>query len=231
MSGNTTDITLLLNLIIYLRHLIGFNCYMNIKLTIMDLKDLLFSSKTNIKPHSGSLLIAEPLMEDTYFSRSVILVLDEPEDGGHFGLILNKATEMTLKDLMPEWEEGIRIPVYCGGPVDLQRMFLLHSLGKILGECVEVVPGIYVGADLDKIIEYINDGGEVEGKLRFFLGYCGWSPGQLSAEIRNHTWAVDPTPERNLLKGFGDDYWRDAVMRLGGEYRSWLLVPADPSLN
>lgn len=197
----------------------------------MDLKELLFSSPVNINPHCGSLLIAEPLMDDAYFSRSVILVLDEPVDGGHFGLILNKPTEMTLHNLMPDWEAGERVPIFCGGPVDLERMFMLHTLGDKLGNCVEVVPGVYVGAEIDKVIEYIEDGGEVEGKMRFFLGYCGWSAGQLDAEIENHTWAVNPSPERSLLSGEGNDYWREEVSELGEAYRGWLLVPANPSLN
>lgn len=198
----------------------------------MDLKDLLFSKLPTATPHMGSLLVAEPLMNDKYFGRSAILVLDEPEDGGHFGLILNKPTEMTLTDLMPEWLEGKKIPIYCGGPVDLQRMFLLHTLGEILGSNTEVLPGIYVGADLDKIIDYIDKGGEVDGKLRFFLGYCGWSPGQLEGEINGKTWAVNALPQcNNLLKGEGVDYWNREVRDLGEEYRGWLVVPVDPSLN
>lgn len=198
----------------------------------MDLKDLLFTDLPISTPHCGSLLISEPLMEDTYFGRSVILVLDEPEDGGHFGLILNKPTEMTLKDLMPEWKEGKRVPIYCGGPVDLKRMFLLHTLGSALGPCTEVLPGIYVGADLDKIIDYIDNGGEIDGKLRFFLGYCGWSPGQLSGEINAKTWAVNTLPDSpNLLSGEGVEYWTKEVKDLGHDYRGWLLIPLDPSLN
>ena len=198
----------------------------------MDIKDLLFSDLPVATPHSGSLLVSEPLMDDNYFSRSAILVLDEPEDGGHFGLILNKATEMTLHDLMPDWEEGKRVPIFCGGPVDLQRMFLLHTLGAELGSSTEVLPGIYVGADLDKIIAYIDKGGKVDGKLRFFLGYCGWSPGQLAGEIEGKTWAVNALPQSaHLLKGFGIDYWRREVKDLGEDYRGWLMVPVDPNMN
>lgn len=198
----------------------------------MDLKDILFSDVPVANPHMGSLLISEPLMDDKYFSRSAILVLDEPDDGGHFGLILNKPTEMTLKDLMPDWEEGSKVPIYCGGPVDLQRMFLLHTLGEKLGSTAEVLPGIYVGAELDKIIDYIEEGGEVEGRIRFFLGYCGWSPGQLKAEINGKTWAVNALPQcDNLLKGSGVQYWNREVKDMGEEYRGWLMVPVDPSLN
>lgn len=199
---------------------------------MIDLKDLLFSNVPTGTPHMGSLLISEPLMEDSYFSRSAILVLDEPEDGGHFGLILNKPTEMTLQDLMPEWEAGRRVRIYCGGPVDMNRMFLLHTLGEKLGSNTEVLPGIYVGADLDKIIEYVEEGGEIDGKIRFFLGYCGWSPGQLSGEINGKTWGVNVLPQcDNLLKGDGNEYWNREVRDLGEEYRGWLVVPTDPSLN
>lgn len=198
----------------------------------MDLKDILFSDIPVSTPHMGSLLISEPLMEDQYFSRSVILVLDEPEEGGHFGLILNKPTEMTLNDLMPDWEEGKKVPIYCGGPVDLQRMFLLHTLGDKLGSTAEILPGIFVGADLDKIIDYIEEGGEVEGKLRFFLGYCGWSPGQLAGEINGKTWAVNALPQcHNLLKDSGVSFWSREVKDLGEDYRGWQIVPPQPWLN
>lgn len=198
----------------------------------MDIKDLLFSKIPSATPHMGSLLISEPLMDDKYFSRSAILVLDEPEEGGHFGLILNKPTEMTLKDLMPDWEAGRRIPIYCGGPVDLQRMFLLHTLGTKLGSDTEVLPGLFVGADLDKIIEYIEEGGEVDGKLRFFLGYCGWSPGQLKGELNAKNWAVNSLPQTPyLLKDEGLAYWNREVRDLGEEYRGWLMVPMDPNMN
>lgn len=198
----------------------------------MDIKDILFTGLPIPVPHMGSLLLSEPLLTDKYFSRSAILVLDEPEDGGHFGLILNKPTEMTLQDLMPEWENGHRVPIYCGGPVDLQRMFLLHTLGDRLGASAEVLPGIYVGADLDKIIDYIDGGGEVDGKIRFFLGYCGWSPGQLAGEIEGKSWAVNALPQsHNLLKDEGLSYWNREVRDLGEEYRGWLVVPLDPSMN
>ena len=198
----------------------------------MDLKDILFSKLTTATPHMGSLLIAEPLLDDQYFARSVILVLDEPVEGGHFGLILNKPTEFTLHSLMPDWNEGKRIPIFCGGPVDLQRMFLLHTLGEQLGSNTEVLPGVYVGADLDKIIDYVENGGEIEGKLRFFLGYCGWAPNQLKGEIRGKTWAVNSLPQsQNLLKGEGLAYWHREVRDLGEDYRGWLVVPEDPSLN
>lgn len=198
----------------------------------MDISELLYPDDKLFIPGDGDLIIAEPIMNDPYFNRSVALILDTPNDGGHFGLLLNRSTEMTLQDLIPEWEGGRRVNVFCGGPVDLKRMFLLHTLGDLFGDAQEILPGLYVGADIDKIMEYIEDGGTTEGKMRFFLGYCGWSPGQLEAELKKHTWAVKPAGNAaNLLKGEGISYWQKEVRGLGEKYRSWLTVPPDPSYN
>ena len=198
----------------------------------MDISDLIFPPGNQPAPGVGQLLIAQPVMNDPYFSRSVNLILDTPEDGGHFGLMLNKETDLTLFDLMPDWEAGKKVPVFCGGPVDMERMFLLHSLGHKLGDAHEILPGLFVGADLDAIIDYIDNDGDIDGKIRFFLGYCGWSPAQLEGEIRNRTWAIanisDPTL---LLSGAGNEYWTREVKNLGDEFKPWLNVPINPSLN
>ena len=198
----------------------------------MNLHNLLYNNSTKVTPQRGSLLIADPMMEEVYFRRSVVMILDVDEDRGHLGLTLNKTTRLTLKDLMPDWETGKTVPVYCGGPVDLERLFLLHTLGDIIPDAIEIVPGIYVGGDVEKILEYIEMGGEIENRLRFFLGYSGWSNGQLKSEIAGHSWAVrTPTQGENLLEGSENDYRRREVEKLGEAYRSWLVVPQDPSFN
>lgn len=198
----------------------------------MNIHDLLYDNASGLRAGKGSLLIADPMMRERYFSRSVVLVLDETDDGGHLGLALNKSTHLTLRDLMPEWERGGDVTVFCGGPVGLERLFLLHSLGRMLPGSLEIVPGIYVGGDIDGIVDYVNAGGEVEGRLRFFLGYSGWTCGQLQKETDAHSWAVNPDAGGlSLLREEGDAYWRREVGRLGDNFRSWLMVPPDPSYN
>ena len=96
----------------------------------------------------------------------------------------------------------------------------------------EVARGIYVGANLDGIVEYINTNGNTEGCLRFFLGYSGWTEGQLTSEILRNTWALNPHPgSADLLTGSGDLFWRREVERMGAKYKSWLIVPSNPSFN
>lgn len=198
----------------------------------MDLKNLLYNHAPNYNPGQGSLLIADPMMRGDYFSRSVILILDVPKSGGELGLVLNKCTHLTLQNLIPDWDNGASVPVFSGGPVDMERLFLLHTLIDVFPDAMEVCPGIYVGGDVDEIINYIDSGGEIDGKMRFFLGYSGWMPGQLKKEIERHSWAVNPFPiDNDLLEGDGTEYWRREVERMGPDYRSWLMVPPDPSYN
>lgn len=198
----------------------------------MNLSNLLYDYNPDVVPERGSLLISEPMMEEAFFCRSVVMILDIDRQRGHLGLVMNKLTHLTLQNLLPEWGNGKTVPVFCGGPVDNQRLFMLHTLGPRFEGASEVIPGIYVGGKIEDIVNYIDEGGDIEGKIRFFLGYSGWSKNQLKGERENHSWAVDLHPDPSgLLEGEGNSYWRREVKRMGENYRSWLMVPQDPSYN
>ena len=192
----------------------------------MDLESIIYKDPTIVNPQKGDLLIAEPLLDEPYFKRSVILLLDEDNNQGHIGLALNKITPVSLQDLFPDWKAGAEVPVYSGGPVEADRLFMLHTMGDRFEGSMEVSPGLYVGAKLDDIIDYINNNRYADGNIRFFLGYSGWSRGQLTSEILKNTWALNPNPgHTDVLTGAEDLYWRREVRRLGEKYRSWLLLP------
>ena len=198
----------------------------------MDLESIIYKDPTIVNPQKGDLLIAEPLLDEPYFKRSVILLLDEDNNQGHIGLALNKITPVSLLDLFPDWKAGAEVPVYSGGPVEADRLFMLHTMGDRFEGSMEVSPGLYVGAKLDDIIDYINNNRYADGNIRFFLGYSGWSRGQLTSEILKNTWALNPNPgHTDVLTGAEDLYWRWEVRRLGEKYRSWLLVPSNPAFN
>ena len=198
----------------------------------MDLESIIYKDPTIVNPQKGDLLIAEPLLDEPYFKRSVILLLDEDNNQGHIGLALNKITPVSLQDLFPDWKAGAEVPVYSGGPVEADRLFMLHTMGDRFEGSMEVSPGLYVGAKLDDIIDYITNNRYADGNIRFFLGYSGWSRGQLTSEILKNTWALNPNPgHTDVLTGAEDLYWRREVRRLGEKYRSWLLVPSNPAFN
>lgn len=198
----------------------------------IDLGSLIYKDTLEVNPQKGDLLIAEPLLDQPYFKRSVVLLLEEDDNQGQVGLTLNVPTPVTLQDMFPDWHAGRKVRVYSGGPVESDRLFMLHTLGDFFDGAVEVAPGLYVGADLNQVMDYIQSEENLEGKLRFFLGYSGWAKDQLSAEILNHSWALArPSDKGDSLLGQGNDYWRREVARLGKDYRSWLLVPQNPEEN
>lgn len=198
----------------------------------IDIESLIYKDPTGTSPQKGDLLIAEPLLDQPYFKRSVVLLLEEDENKGQVGLTLNIPTPVTLQDLFPQWVAGKKVKIYSGGPVESDRLFMLHTLGDQFDGAVEVAPGLYVGADLNQVMDYIQQEEDLEGKLRFFLGYSGWAKDQLSAEILSHSWALTrPKDNGDALIGKGNEYWRREVERLGEDYRSWLLIPQNPEEN
>lgn len=198
----------------------------------MDIESMIYKESEKDDACAGNILIAEPMLREKFFKRGVIVILEDTPEKGHVGLVLNKPTHISLQDLFPAWEAGRNVKVYCGGPVESDRLFMLHTMGDRFDGALEVAPGLYVGAPVEEMLEFINDEDDIEGKMRFFLGYSGWSDGQLKNEIKNHTWAVNTRPiTGDLLRGKGNPYWRREVERLGEDYRSWLVVPSDPSYN
>ncbi len=183
-------------------------------------------------PRPGSLLVAEPFLREEHFNHAVILMVDCAKDADALGIVLNRGTNYTLNDLVESI--GRHIPVYCGGPLAMDRLYFLHTLGDIIPDGREIENGLWLSGDFDAMVGYVRAGYPIEGHLRFFLGYSGWAPGQLDDELKAHTWAVTPPAEiapAKLLSGDGDSAWHSAVRLLGKEYRGWLYHPQTPGLN
>ena len=79
--------------------------------------------------------------------------------------------------------------------------------------------------------DYIITGHPVSGKVKFFLGYSGWSEGQLAQEISGDSWAVGNADDEYLFSANGDAFWKRSVNRLGSSYKNWNQFPRDPRLN
>lgn len=186
------------------------------------------------KPRPGALLVAEPFMDDDYFRHSVICIVEYGPDVTAMGIVLNRSTTYTLQGLLSEVTRTEPITVYCGGPLSCDRLYYLHTLGpKLIPGSRVVAPGLYIGGDFKAIIEYVNDGLPIEGCVRFFVGYSGWSVEQLDIEISQRTWAVADmqTPPGMTLTGSDDSYWHRHVRQLGNAYRGWRYHPQNPHCN
>lgn len=196
------------------------------------LNNFLHRDPTEVDPKVGDILLSEPLMAEPFFSRAAILILDREGNGGHLGLTLNRELDATLADAFTDWKNAERLPLFCGGPVEPDRLFMLHRLGDEVDSSAEVLPGLYAGADIEKVREYIESGKPTDGLIRFFVGYSGWGQGQLTSEIMRNSWAVLRNPDpTDILTGAEDAYWRRDVKQLGPDFRSWLVVPQHPQMN
>ena len=185
----------------------------------------------------GSLLVAEPFLKEKYFKRAVITLIDCPDggEGGAMGVVMNRAINVELNEVLEGVEKDRHVPLYCGGPMSQDRLYFIHTLGSDLIEGAQkIMPGLWIGGDFEAIIAYVNGGGDLKGTLRFFIGYSGWGESQLNAELDNEVWAtLAPgiiSPE-TLLTEDDTRLWHTAVRALGPSYRTWNLLPGLPLSN
>lgn len=203
-------------------------------LKILDMtNDNLFKIKhNNQQPTQGSLLISEPFLQDIYFQRSVVLLVQHDAEGS-MGFVLNKKTDYTLNSFFPELNDVDDIPLYLGGPVSSNRLFFIHSLGEsLVPQTISLNNGLCFDGEFGSIKEYILKGNQVEGKIKFFLGYSGWTKGQLGTEISSNSWLVSKENQTKfMLLAEGEAFWKSSLELLGKKYETWARFPKDPYLN
>ena len=197
----------------------------------MGLSDNLFKiTHNNILPEQGSILISEPFLKDACFQRSVVLLVEHTEEGT-IGFVLNKKTSFRVNLFFDELKNCPDIPIYMGGPVSPTKLFFIHTLGEeVISGSVKINDHLYFDGSFDALKEYILCGHPIEGKVRFFLGYSGWTEGQLDEEIRQDSWLVS-SEASGVMHAEGDAYWKSSVCKLGKNYRNWIIYPKDPHLN
>lgn len=182
-----------------------------------------------IDPGTGILLIADPFLKDPNFLRTVVLICEHNHDGS-FGFVINRMYENTLDELVPELE-GHKLPVYYGGPVQLNTIHLLHQVPDKVPGGQEVLKGIYWGGDFDFVVEMIRNNDPDVSKIRFFLGYSGWSEGQLGEEMNEKTWLTLKGNRQLIFHNDPKEIWKDSLKMMGGEYEMMINFPIDPQLN
>ncbi|HEX7844866.1 MAG TPA: YqgE/AlgH family protein [Chitinophagaceae bacterium] len=182
-----------------------------------------------IEPGPGILLIADPFLKDPNFLRTVVFLCEHKEDGS-FGFVLNRQYENTLDELIPELE-GNKVPVYYGGPVQQDTIHFLHQYPDEIPGGLEVVKGVWWGGDFDKLVDLIHKGGIDMNRIRFFIGYSGWSEGQLSGEMEEKTWLTVQATRKLIFHQNYEEIWKESLKQLGGDYEMMINFPIDPQLN
>jgi len=168
---------------------------------------------------AGQLLIAMPGMGDPRFVRSVVFLCAYSEEGA-MGFIVNKyLDDMTLADVLERMDMGsaevvLQDPVYFGGPVQIERGFVLHMDERRQSPEPLIIPGGYVLTATQDILKDIGTGVGPEPFL-FALGYAGWGAGQLDAEIAENGWLTAPATPELVFSADRETLWETALQSIG----------------
>lgn len=183
-----------------------------------------------MKSLQGQLLVATPQLLDPNFFRTVVLIVQH-DQGSALGLVLNRALDTSVRDAWQEVSaEACEVdgPLHQGGPCDGPLM-VVHTDPAC--SAMEVAEGIHFTADREDVEQLAarND-----SPMKFFVGYAGWGPGQLEAEIEEGSWVVIPaTPEQVFSEE--EDLWARAYAQVVPSVAfPWLdpdRIPDDPSVN
>lgn len=172
----------------------------------------------------GQFLIAMPGMEDERFQRTVIYICAHSADGA-MGLVINRPRDIRFPDLLVqigliEEEDVIRLPesanrllVRSGGPVERGRGFVLHSGDYVTESSLRIEDEVYLTATIEILREMSHGGGPRLAVMA--LGYSGWGPGQLEAEIAANGWLTMPADPEILFDTDLDRIYGRSLTRFG----------------
>ena len=173
----------------------------------------------------GSLLLAAPLLTDPNFSKAVLYLAAHSVKDGAFGYILNKPLDKVVSDLLPTEDMGrlARVPVYLGGPVATDKL----SFAALQWSNKRNTLKCQTHLSVDDALYELDMGHEV----RAFVGYSGWSEGQLEGEIKLRSWIT--TMPQPIVMTVEDTtcLWGDILKNMGPKYELIASMPAKPSLN
>jgi putative transcriptional regulator len=170
---------------------------------------------------AGQLLVAMPQMQDPRFARTVIFMCAHTPEGA-MGLVVNRLVHsITFPDLLEQLGVepalgGNEIRVHFGGPVESGRGFVLHTADYNREGTLPINSGIALTATVDILRDIARGTGPRQRLLA--LGYAGWGPGQLDAEIQANGWLQVPADEHLVFGGDLDNKWQHALAKLGVDF-------------
>jgi putative transcriptional regulator len=175
------------------------------------------------------LLVAQPLLQDPNFARTVVLLVAH-DTGGSLGFVLNRPAPLQVKEVT-DYFGDIDYPLYVGGPVQRNTLHIVHNLGEILPESQRVGDSVYWSGSWKRLRSLLAVRDVPHDAIRFFAGYAGWAPGQLEAEIAHKAWLLFPAKSDYIFTPNPENLWERVLLDQGGEYAALARYPLDPRLN
>ncbi|MFP4549549.1 MAG: YqgE/AlgH family protein [Spirochaetales bacterium] len=188
----------------------------------------------------GYFLVSETELVDPNFLRTVVLIVSHSEEGA-FGLVVNRPSDVSLGEIIADYENDPLggATAFVGGPVEQHYLFTLHSgIPREAQSEYALTPtgGIVFEPAFGSIGEYLRKTwihlppGQ-RPTFNFYLGYAGWSPGQLEREIAQGAWLVIPADPGIVFHTNPEEGWQAALRQKGGLYEIIAQTGFKPSLN
>ncbi len=167
----------------------------------------------------SQILIAMPSLYDPRFAKTITIICDHSAEHGAMGIILNQPNSLNIYELIEsdninqDDDPLLSIRIHTGGPVDTDHGFILHDCNIKRESTIQIAPTLFLTSSsgiLDEIAENKGPNNKI-----IALGYAGWSPGQLEAEISANSWLTTEYQHHLVFKTPADRQWLEAGKQLG----------------
>ncbi|MEW6690083.1 MAG: YqgE/AlgH family protein [Pseudomonadota bacterium] len=155
-------------------------------------------------------LVAHPAFRDLDYRQTVLIAAPGPR-GGHVGVILNRPTRRSLGSLFPDHEPSKKVadPVYYGGPFSRGALVALVRSDSAPGAgTVHLMKNLYMAFRANTIDQIIESR---PNEARYYVGYVGWRPGELKAEIDRGLWSVLNADVDVVFRKDTDGLWEELL--------------------
>jgi putative transcriptional regulator len=179
----------------------------------------------------GQLLVATPSLREPTFARTVIALLEHDDESGTVGVVLNRPMSVAVCDVVDAVTDLVTLPstLFDGGPVAPTTAI---ALGRVApgaepeGWTYVVPPLVTVDLDHDPSLLAVS-----VRDLRVFVGYAGWSAGQLMGEIEEGAWYVVEGLPADAFGADPETLWATVLRRQGWPLSAVAVCPLDPTMN
>lgn len=181
------------------------------------------------KPEKGTILLSEPFLLDANFRRTAVL-LTEHNDESSVGFIINKPLAEDTDTLLPGLL-NYNFPLFYGGPVENNTIHFIHKNNYNIKNSVKITNDIFWSGNIEQINDILRTKPQARDDFKFFIGYSGWSAGQLQEELTHKSWWVANAHTETIFTDDIDEIWPTLVKTLGKDFIHFANPPEDYILN
>jgi len=180
------------------------------------------TDRTELAP---ALLLSMPQLDDPNFKHSVVLLCQHTAEGA-WGLVLNRPTDTPAAQAVkmdPPLASDSDLELWVGGPVEPERGCILLGEDPHDDDAVEICEGVFISGSAT-LLRRLMEGGAPE-RTRLLMGYAGWGPGQLDAELRESAWLISDVATDLIFDTSASAMWEAAIRRLGADPAALQMSP------